>query len=234
MRQILSFIILLTVKFLALAFYRFEKQWLNEAGSKVSVQAKNWNDIKLIIILNHTSLFEPLFVSQAPNSFLWLFSKNLLVPGADITLNRPIIGRFYKYIAPGVIPISRKRDDSWKKFMQLITPKAIVAILPEGRMKRKNGLDKHGKPMSVRGGVADILELMNTGNILFVYSGGLHHIQTPGQRFPKIFKKIKLNLETIKLSDYKDLMSPENNNNIKFRKNVIKDLNKRLLMQLPS
>ena len=118
--------------------------------------------------------------------------------------------------------------------MKLITSDSIVAILPEGRMKRKNGLDKHGKPMSVRGGVADILEVMNDGKILFVYSGGLHHIQTPGQVFPKLFKKIKLSLELVELSDYKNMMAPELNENKRFRKNVINDLNNRLTSKIPS
>ena len=34
----------------------------------------------------------------------------------------------------------------------------VVVLSPEGRMKRKNGLDKHGRPMTVRGGIGDILD----------------------------------------------------------------------------
>ena len=41
--------------------------------------------------------------------------------------------------------------------MNQIDEDAVVIILPEGRMKRATGLDKKGMPMTVRGGVADIL-----------------------------------------------------------------------------
>jgi hypothetical protein len=36
----------------------------------------------------------------------------------------------------------------------------MVLMAPEGRMKRADGLDAHGQPMTVRGGIADILEVV--------------------------------------------------------------------------
>lgn len=227
MLRLFSFIALSGVKYLASIFYRFDVKWLSEQ-SKV-----NWKEIKLIVFLNHTSLFEPIFIRVAPNSFIWRLSRNLIVPGADITLNRPIVGRFFKTIVPGAVSISRKRDSSWSRFMEKITPQSVVAILPEGRMKRKNGLDKHGKPMSIRGGIADIFQYMSEGNALFVYSGGLHHIQTPGQILPKIFKRVKVNLELINIEQYKRLIEAKSSTLREFRRNLIADLEQKLRSKIP-
>ncbi len=216
-----------SVKYLASIFYRFDVKWLSEQSSV------NWKDIKLIVFLNHTSLFEPIFIRVAPNSFIWRLSKNLVVPGADITLKRPIVGRFFKSIVPGAVSISRKRDSSWTNFMDKIAPGSVVAILPEGRMKRKDGLDKHGKPMSVRGGIADILHHMQDGKALFVYSGGLHHIQSPGQIFPRIFKRVKVNLELMNIEQYKHMIEEKSTTFREFRKNIINDLNQKLCSKIP-
>lgn len=227
MFRLLSFFVLSGVKYLASIFYRFDVKWLSEQSSK------NWKEVKLIVFLNHTSLFEPIFIRVAPNSFIWKLSRNLVVPGADITLKRPIVGRFFKTIVPGAVPISRKRDVSWKLFMEKITPQSVVAILPEGRMKRKNGLDKHGKPMSVQGGIADILHHMSDGKALFVYSGGLHHIQSPGQIFPKIFKRVRVNLELINIEQYKQLIEEKSCTLKEFRRNLVDDLNQKLRSRIP-
>ena len=56
---------------------------------------------------------------------------------------------------------------------------SMVLILPEGRMRRRNGLDSEGRPMTARGGVADILRAIDDGQLLMAYSGGLHHVQIP-------------------------------------------------------
>ena len=237
MKNLLSFTIINIVKALSYIFYRFEANWLDEAS------VRKWGEVKLIIFLNHTSLFEPIFLTQAPTAFAWRISKDIIIPGADITIDRPIVGRFFKWLVPGLVSITRKRDSSWKSFMQSISNKSIVAILPEGRMKRRDGLDKHGQPMSVRGGIADILSYIEGGEILFVYSGGLHHIQTPGQRFPKIFKKVKVNLEMLNIDKYKtllikkikqlDKLSVKPHSLKQFRTQVIEDLNYRLKNNIP-
>lgn len=213
---------------LSALFYRFDIKWLSDRS-----QVK-WNEIQLIVFLNHTSLFEPLFIRVAPNKFIWRLSKRLVAPGADITLNRPIAGRIYKAIAPGITAISRKRDQTWSQFMQSIDPKSVIAILPEGRMKRKDGLDKHGKPMDVRGGIADILRNIQGGKALFVYSGGLHHVQTPGQKLPKLFKSIKVNLEEVSIDHYKEQLMVKAENFKAFKTNVINDLNKKLREKVPT
>ncbi len=223
--SLFSFCLLMTIKLLAMLFYRFEIRWL----SKTTVaSAKN---IRLLVLLNHTSLYEPLFIRIAPVHFIWQISRHFIVPGADITTERPVVGRFLTTLLPGMIPITRKRDDSWKQFLQNITDQSIVLIMPEGRMRRANGLDKYGKPMTVRNGIVDILQKQNNGEILFIYSGGLHHVQTPGQRFPKLFKPIKVNLEIIDLKSYKRALLENNPND--FTSEVLIDLNHRIQTKLP-
>jgi 1-acyl-sn-glycerol-3-phosphate acyltransferase len=205
-------------------FYRFEQQWF------LPEDRQQWHKVNLIIFLNHTSLFEPLFLRLAPVSFLWRLSNDLVVPGADITMARPIIGKIYRTLIPGCIPITRKKDDSWDNFLSHVSNEKVNAILPEGRMKRRGGLDKTGQPMSVRGGVVDILQRLDKGKILFVYSGGLHHIQAPGDKFPRLFKTIKVNLEIIDLPSYKKQFS---NNSVEFKKQVLIDISQRLSTRIP-
>ena len=70
-------------------------------------------------------------------------------------------------------------------------------------MKRPSGMDKSGKPMTVKGGAADIIESLTDGGIVLCLSGGLHHVQAPGQRFPRLFKTIRMNLAYIDIKEYK-------------------------------
>jgi len=64
-------------------------------------------------------------------------------------------------------------------------------------------LDKTGNPMTVRGGVSDLLAKFNDGKLLLAYSGGLHHVMTPDEKLPRLFKKIRLTLEVIGIPEYK-------------------------------
>jgi len=223
--QLVNFTVMSTLKILTYPFYRFDRKIIGEKGEE------ELNNVKLIVLLNHTSLYETLFIRLAPYSFLWRIARYLLVPVADITTKRPIVGRFFGALVPGIVPISRKRDDSWATFLNKVDQQAIVAILPEGRMRRHDGRDKFGKPMSVRSGIADIIEKVECGNILFVYSGGLHHIQIPGQTLPKLFKTVKVNLEMVDAKAYKiDLFHEDE----KRRKRAyVKDIQQRLERNTP-
>jgi 1-acyl-sn-glycerol-3-phosphate acyltransferase len=221
----LSYSILATAKSLSTLLYRFETQWLSEERFEVCQQ------VRLLVLLNHTSLFEPLFLRIAPHQLIWRISQRLLIPVADTTLQRPIVGKLLRAIVPGIVAISRKRDDSWQQFLAHVKNDAMVAILPEGRMKRANGLDKEGKPMSVRGGIADLLSRMDDGKILFVYSGGLHHIQAPGESKLRLFKKIKVNLEMVDIARYKTAMHAEQRK--QFILNVVADMDRRLRENVP-
>jgi hypothetical protein len=115
--------------------------------------------------------------------------------------------------------------------MDAIEPESVVIIAPEGRMMRENGLDKHGNPMSVRGGVADILELLETGEMVIVYSGGLHHVQKPGEGLPKLFKRIRLQCEKINITEYVAMM--KENSEFSFSKSVKQDLEDRMKRNVP-
>lgn len=197
MRRICAFLILSTVKILSHLFYQGEFKYLTPAP--------DFRQIRMLVFLNHTSLYEPLFVAALPFSFLWAIAGHISLPGADSTLDRPIVGFFWKLMIPRITTITRKRDETWTNYLESIDPlNDIVFIAPEGRMKRPNGLDKDGKPMSVRAGVVEVLEKMNQGHILFCLSGGLHHVQAPGQRFPKVFKKIKANVDFMEIKKYKN------------------------------
>jgi len=215
------------VKLLSMLLFRFDIKWLSNP-------VVDWENIRLVVLLNHTSLFEPLFIKLAPTSFIWILSKKLVAPGADITLQRPIVGKLYKLLLPGCIPITRKKDDSWARFLSYVKADTVTAILPEGRMKRASGKDKYGHEMSVRGGIADILEKLDKGNLLFLYSGGLHHIHTPGDKFPCFFRKVKANLELVNIEQYKRNILSQCIEHSHFKHEVIKDLNQRLKSKLPS
>ena len=117
-----------------------------------------------------------------PARFIWRLAAHGVVPAADKTTGRPLVGLVFKFVAHHVIPITRERDETWFAVLQRIDPQSMIVIAPEGRMKRANGLDLQGKPMSVRGGIADILNAVKEGRMLLAYSGGLHHVQVPGAR----------------------------------------------------
>jgi hypothetical protein len=79
--------------------------------------------------------------------------------------------------------------------------------------------------MTVRGGVADILQAVEQGRMLIAYSGGLHHVQVPG-RIPNVFTRVRLRVENIDIAGYiAEQMAkggPE-----QFKRNVISDLEQR-------
>ncbi len=205
------------VKLFSRVFYRVKVNWITPKEQMA------WDQIRLVVVLNHTSLFEPLLISAIPNKQLWRATKRLVVPVADVTMNRPVLGRIFHWLAPNAVPITRKRDDSWTQFMEKAAGNSLILIFPEGRMKRRDGFDRHGHPMSVKGGVADVLKKIDHGKMVIAYSGGLHHVQAPGDRFPKLFKNIGLGIEQIDIARYKRTYGGPD-----FRTAVIHDLEDRL------
>lgn len=222
--QIIAFLILAAVKIFSHLFYKLELTW-------VSPVENPWTDIRLIALLNHTSLYEPLYCQALPYSFLWTFAGNMAAPAADKTFDRPIVGRFWKLMMPKATTITRKRDNSWTQFMETLGPESIVIIAPEGRMKRPHGLDAYGKPMNIKSGIADILEKLDQGRLAICYSGGLHHVQSPGETFPRLFKTIKIALEIVDIRDYKKGLDK---NTALFREAVVHDLEARLKQHCPT
>lgn len=114
--------------------------------------------------------------------------------------------------------------------MSSIEKDSIILIAPEGRMKRPNGLDLSGKPMTVKAGIADILSNIEDGKMLIGYSGGLHHIQVPGQMRFRLFKTLKMNAEVVDIKDYKNSFKSEG---IQWKRDVVADMQHRLETNCP-
>ena len=227
MRQRLIYSMLLALKGFSHTFYRYDISWVG------NIPADPWKNLRLVMLLNHTSLFEPLFAGWLPTRFLKDLSTRGVVPVADKTMRRPLVGRFYKAVAKNVVTVSRKRDDTWQRFVRTAGPKSMVVMAPEGRMKRRNGLDSKGQPMTIRGGAADLLKNMNSGRMLLAYSGGLHHVQFPSQLFPKLFKTLRMRVESLSIAQYKDLVR-QKCRNCSFKYALIKDLQFRLENYCPA
>lgn len=218
-RSAMVFSLLIVIKYLSKIFYRHDFGWIGTPPTRP------WSDIRVVAFLNHTSLFEPVFLGAVPNSFIWRLAAHGVVPAADKTTGRPLVGLIFKFVAHHVIAITRERDQTWFAVLNKIDPHSMLVIAPEGRMKRANGLDLQGKPMSVRGGIADILQAVGHGRFLIAYSGGLHHVQIPG-RVPRIFKTVRLRVEVIEIADYMKDMTAEGGAEM-FKKNVMRDLDRR-------
>jgi hypothetical protein len=224
MRRFLGFLILSGVKTISWLFYKGKFDWPQGKPENP------WQDIRLMVFLNHTSLYEPLFIQVLPYRYLWYLAGHFNIPGADVTLKRPIVGTFWKLMVPNIASISRKLDTTWETYLESIKKSDVVMIAPEGRMKRPNGLDKFGKRMTVRAGIADIIESMEDGVMLLCLSGGLHHVQSPGEHFPKLFKTISMNLVRLDIKEYKSQFT----GSARERKlSIIHDLQRRLENDCP-
>lgn len=197
MRAKLVYALLLAIKFFSRLFYRFDIKWIDE------LPAAPWSNLRLVAFLNHTSLYEPLFVGWFPNHFLKRIAYRGLMPVAEKALRRPIMGHFFNLVANNVVSITRLNDHTWEQVIAATSADTMVVIMPEGRMMRKNGLDKNGQPMTVRGGIADLLEVIPKGRMLMAYSGGMHHVQAPGERIPRLFKTLRMRLQLIDIARYR-------------------------------
>lgn len=224
MQRLTAFLIIASVKTFSQIFYRGKFKWISPHPDNPFWKAR------LIVFLNHTSLYEPLFLQYLSYRYLWHLVAHVNVPGADVTLRRPIVGLFYKLMLPNIASVTRKKDLSWKRYLNSIQRDSIVIIAPEGRMKRPNGLDKYGHPMSVRGGIADIIEAIGEGGMILCFSGGLHHVQAPGQNLPRLFKTISMNFAYLDLKEYKQQFSGTSRER---KIQLINDLQKRLQSNCP-
>lgn len=226
-RSLIVFTILMCVKVLARIFYRFDPLWLEQ------VSEQQWDDLRLIVVLHHTSLLDVLYFGLIPNRVLWRLATRGVAPAASVTLERPIIGLAYRTMVKTVISVTRKRDHTWQQLMEEIDSDAIVIIAPEGRLMRANGLDKKGRPMSIRGGVVEILRAVGDGQMLMIYSGGLHHIQIPGEkRLPRILKTVHARFEMLDVEQYsRELLTEYGEQG--FRQAVIDDLGRLKCLHCP-
>ncbi|MGA7615922.1 MAG: 1-acyl-sn-glycerol-3-phosphate acyltransferase [Thermoanaerobaculia bacterium] len=228
MRSYLVFNLLLAIKVVTRLFYRVDFRWIG------SPPRDRWKRIRLVALLNHTSLFEPLFAAGTPNSFLWRIAHHGVVPAAEKTIGRPFVGKLFRFVAHHVVSITRERDHTWAAVLQKIERNSMVIILPEGRMMRRGGLDSHGNPMTVRGGIADILEAMKEGRMLLAYSGGLHHVQAPGEKRVGVFKTIRMNLELVDIAEYRAALNADSSSEEDFKRAVRNDLERRRDLNCPA
>ena len=218
-KAVITFVLLFAVNGAAKIFFKLKNEWI---GGEPENYALN---TRIVAILNHTSLYEPLIAGYAQYRLLWKFARHGVLPVAEKTMKRPI-GLFFRLMVRHPIVVTRQRDKTWYNVLNKVGSKAITIILPEGRMKRANGLDSGGREMTIRGGIADILEALPDGRMLMVYSGGLHHIQVPGELLPTPFKTLRCRMETIDIPSYKEELKrdyPE----LSFRKAVVVDLTRR-------
>ncbi len=197
MRNRLIYLFLLSLKAFARLFYKHDVAWTSTTAAD-----DPWQPFRVIVVLNHTSLLEWLLAGSVPNRLLRRIAYHAVVPVADKTLDRPLVGRFFRIISPTCLRITREADHTWQSVLEEIDEDSMLIIFPEGRMKRANGLDKDGRPMTVRGGIADILRAHEDGPLLIAYSGGMHHIQVPG-RLPRLFKTVRLRLEGTEIGAYR-------------------------------
>lgn len=222
-RNLIVFLILLTVKMAARLCFRFEPEWIE------APRDDDWQDLRMITVLHHTSLFEIAYFGIVPVKVLWRLACHGLAPVASVTLERPLLGLAFKSMARNVVSLTRKRDHTWDELLSRIEERSVLILVPEGRMMRRNGLDKKGRPMTIRGGIADILEVLPPGKIFMIYSGGMHHIHIPGEdRFPRLGKTLycrceMLDIETYRTSLKKDVEPTRE----AFKATVIEDLERR-------
>ncbi len=228
LRALTSFILLLLVKVLSNLLYKVDMRLID------TQEGDAWKDVRMVAILNHTSLYEPLFIGGAPPRFLYRIACKGVMPVAEKTMNRPLVGLFFRLLAYKPVSITRQRDHTWRAVLDQISQDALLLLLPEGRMKRATGLDSHGKPMTVRGGIADLLEVAGGGTLLLAYSGGLHHVQVPGQTLPRFFRTVRLRMERVDIESYRQERQAEaDQQEITFKRAVIADLERRRDLYCP-
>ena len=226
MRSIIVFLLLLGVRATARFFFRLREDWMPTKPKEMA------DGTRIVAILNHTSLYEPLIAGYASTKLLWRFARHGVLPVAEKTMRRPV-GLFFKFLVRHTVTVTRQRDATWEQVLDKIDDRALVVILPEGRMKRRNGLDSKGREMTVRAGIADILEALPDGRLLTVYSGGLHHIQAPGELLPRPLKPILCRFEMIDIADFKTQVAadyPE----LPFRRAVVAEFTRRRDLYCPT
>ena len=221
MRETCIYAMLRGIRGLSRIFYRFDIQWVHEPP------AEPWRRLRLVTFLNHTSLYEPLFVGGFPNEFIRRIAFQGLMPVADKATRRPLMGLFFRMVARNVVAVTRKNDHTWDQVLSTVQSDSMVIIMPEGRMMRANGRDKHGQPMTVRGGIADILLAIPDGGMLLTYSAGLHHVQIPGHSpLPRLFKTLRMRLERVDIAAYRRKLL-DNSGPAHFKRALIQDLQAR-------
>ncbi|MFW5951912.1 MAG: hypothetical protein ACOCVZ_07350 [Gemmatimonadota bacterium] len=216
---------LLAVKYASRALYDIREEWVGE------VPRDPWDRVRLIAVLHHTSLAEGVYLPVVPNRVLRNMARHAVLPIAQETMDRPLEGRVFKLLIPNVVPITRRRDESWTRVLsQIDDPHSMVALFPEGRMMRPDGRDKKGQPMTIKPGIAEVLRSMGSGRMVLGYSGGLHHVFRPGASRPRFFKSLHIRLESLDIAEYVAARMEEDGT---FPEAVVRDLTRRRDLHTP-
>ena len=130
-KAVITFVLLVGVRTAARFFFKLKNFWI---GGEPENYALN---TRIVAILNHTSLYEPLIAGYAQYRLLWKFARHGVLPVAEKTMKRKI-GLFFRLLVRHPIVVTRQRDKTWYNVLNKVDSKAITIILPEGRMKRAN------------------------------------------------------------------------------------------------
>src|SRR4051812_41232745 len=98
MRSYIVFLVLLIVKALARLFYRIDVRWIGD------VPPGPWGGVRRPATLTPPSLYEALLAGGCPIHFLWRLARHGVVPVAQKTADRAVVGRFYGMVAARVVP----------------------------------------------------------------------------------------------------------------------------------
>lgn len=219
-RSILVFVLLVLVHGVSRLLYRFDEEWLGD------ITPRDWGDLRVITILNHTSLYEVMLAAYADYRLLWTFARHGVLPIAEKTMRRRV-GMFFGMLVRHVVVVTRQRDHTWDEVLNKVDTESVVIILPEGRMMRRDGLDSDDKPMTMRAGIVDILESLPSGRMLLLYNGGFHHVQAPDEGLPRLFKRLRVRMELVEIVDYKAAIMQSLKPDETFRQAVVRDLTER-------
>ncbi len=221
----LTYLILLLGRFASRSLWSAAIEWVGD------VPEDPWEDVRLIAILHHTSLAEPIYLPAVPDRMLRRMARHGVAPIADETMARPVAGRLFRLVVANSVPITRRRDNSWARVMEQVDdPQAIVAMCPEGRMMRPDGRDKRGDAMTVKPGIAEVLQALGRGRMILAYSGGLHHVFPPGASYPRLFKPLELRVESLDIARYVAERTAEDG---PFTDAVIRDITRRRDIHTP-
>ena len=75
---------------------------------------------------------------------------------------------------------------------------------------------------------------LENGHELIAYSGGLHHVQAPGEHLPRPSRRIRMNFELVEISAYRQERLREADGPIGFKRAVVEDLERRRARNTPA
>jgi len=121
-KAVITFVLLVAVKTAARVFFKLKNEWITPEPENYA------KGTKMIVILNHTSLYEPLIAGYAPYNLLWKFARHGVLPVAEKTMKRPI-GLFFRLIVRHPVVVTRQRDKTWYKVLSKAVPAACFGAV---------------------------------------------------------------------------------------------------------